>query len=272
MQRSLVSLIIGIVLAIAAIALLFNYIGGLEGEVAAPVLPETTTIIVAAEALPFGANIDAQSLRLVTWPQESIPPGSFTSMDEVFAGAEGDGDRIALSALVAGEPLLRSRISGFGERPILSRQVAEGMRAMTIRIDDVSGVAGFVLPGDRVDILLTRQDETIEDLMVTDIILQNIVVLGIDQSADQRTDEPIVARAATVEVTPEQAQKLALAQRAGDLTLALRGVTTIVEGEEIVLQVDEYDLDSARRASGPVGPTVRVRSGNTAPVTTTVRP
>jgi pilus assembly protein CpaB len=105
--------------------------------------------------------------------------------------------------------------------------------------------------------------------MVTDIILQNIVVLGIDQSADQRTDEPILARTATVEVTPEQAQKLALAQRAGTLSLALRGITTLDEIE--VLQVDERDLAN-RRAAGVAGPTVRVRTGDAAPVTRAVRP
>lgn len=271
MQRSLVSLIIGFVLAVVAVALLFNYIGDLESEVAQPVLPVTTGVVVAAEDLPFGATIQPQSLRLVNWPQDSIPSGAFTSLEEVFEGVEESGDRVALGTLVTGEPILRTRISGFGERPILSRQVSEGMRAISIRIDDVSGVAGFVLPGDRVDILLTRQDETIEDLMVTDIILQNVVILGIDQSANQQTEEPIVARAATVEVTPEQAQKLALAQRTGNLSLALRGVTSIEEGEEDTLQVDEYDLDTGRQ-QGPVLPTVRVRSGNAAPVTTTVRP
>jgi len=105
--------------------------------------------------------------------------------------------------------------------------------------------------------------------MFADIGLQNIVVLGIYQSADQRAEQPILARTATVEVTPEQAQKLVLAQSAGTLSLALRGVTTI---DEIpALQVNERDLSNRRRV-GPVGPTVRIRNGNSAPVARTVRP
>jgi pilus assembly protein CpaB len=190
------------------------------------------------------------------------------SMEELFEGVDESGDRIALGAIVVGEPVLRPRVSGFGERPILSRQVAEGMRAISIRVDDVIGVAGFVLPGDRVDILLTRQDDVNTDLMVTDIVLQSIVVLGIDQLANQQTEEPILARTATVEVTPEQAQKLALAQRAGSLSLALRGTTTLDEID--VIQVNERDL--ANRRPGFAGPTVRVRNGSAAPVTRVVRP
>ncbi len=269
MQRSIVSLIVGAVLAVIAIALLYNYVGGLQGNVAAPAAPIAINIVVAGEDIPFGATVIAESLSLVRWPQESVPAGAFMSIDEIFAGDEGTGDRVTLIAIVAGEPVLRSKVSGFGERPILSRQVAEGMRALAIRIDDVIGVAGFVLPGDRVDILLTRTNTPGGTLAVADVVLQNIVVLGIDQSADQRTDQPIVARTATVEVTPEQAQKLVLAQSAGTLSLALRGVTTV---DEIpVLQVNELNL-SNRRPAGPVRPIVRVRNGNSAPVTRTVRP
>jgi len=260
---------VGAVLAVIAIALLYNYVGGLQGNVAAPAAPVTKNIVVAGEDIPFGAPVIAESLSLVRWPQESVPAGAFMSIDEIFSEGEDTGNRVTLTAIVAGEPVLRSRVSGFGERPILSRQVAEGMRALSIRIDDVIGVAGFVLPGDRVDILLTRSSVPGGTLMVADIVLQNIVILGIDQSADQRTDQPIVARTATVEVTPEQAQKLVLAQSAGTLSLALRGVTTV--DEILALQVNERDL-SNRRPVGPGGPIVRVRNGNNAPVARTVRP
>lgn len=269
MQRSVVSLIVGVLLAVVAVALLYNYVSGLQTPVAAPA-PATVQIVVAAEDLSFGDTLDAESVALVDWPANSLPEGAFQSLDELFSGGENGGERIVLNGIVAGEPILRSRISGFGERPILSRQVSEGMRAISIRIDDVIGVAGFVLPGDRVDILLTRNSDTNTSGMVTDVVLQNITVLGIDQTADQRTDEPIVARTATVEVTPEQAQKLALAQRAGTLSLALRGATTTDEVE--VRQVDERDLSNRPPPRGPVRPTVRVRNGDGAPVARAVRP
>ena len=107
------------------------------------------------------------------------------------------------------EPVLKSKVSGFGGRAILSSMIAPDMRAMTIRINDVSGVAGFVLPGDHVDIILIRD---FGGSPVTDILLQNIKVLGIDQDANQNRQQPGVVRAVTFEVTPTQSQKLVLAQ------------------------------------------------------------
>ena len=103
-----------------------------------------------------------------------------------------------------------------------------GKRAVSIRVNDVSGVAGFLLPGDRVDVLLTRQLGTggTKDL-ATDVILQNVVVLAIDQLTDEQREKPQVARTATVEVAPDEAQKLALAMQVGNLSLALRNVVTV---------------------------------------------
>jgi pilus assembly protein CpaB len=112
------------------------------------------------------------------------------------------------------------------------------MRAVSIRVDDVSGVAGFILPGDRVDVMLTRRLEGTapDSSLATDIILQNVLVLGIDQLSDQDREKPVVARTATVAVTPEDAQKLALAQQAGTLGLALRNATSVdrVPSERVV--------------------------------------
>jgi pilus assembly protein CpaB len=97
--------------------------------------------------------------------------------------------------------------------------IADGMRAVTIRVNDVDGVAGFVLPGDRVDVALTRQADKIN---TNDVVLQNIKVLAIDQMADERTDKPSIARAVTLEVSAQDAQKLALASSVGSLSLMLR--------------------------------------------------
>jgi pilus assembly protein CpaB len=99
------------------------------------------------------------------------------------------------------------------------------MRAMTIRVNDVLGVAGFVLPGDHVDLMLTRQVENGDP--ITDILLQNVKVLGIDQRSDQSKSDPDVAKAVTVEVTPEQAQKVTLGSKVGVISLALRGMANI---------------------------------------------
>jgi pilus assembly protein CpaB len=96
------------------------------------------------------------------------------------------------------------------------------MRAATLRVDDVLGVAGFVLPGDSVDILVTRADGTEKGQVRTDVLLQGVRVLAVDQLADQAKTKPVLAKAATVEVTPAQAEKIALAAQIGSLSLALR--------------------------------------------------
>jgi pilus assembly protein CpaB len=136
----------------------------------------------------------------------------------------GGNPRLALAPIAANEPILPQRISGPGGRATLSGVIRTGMRAATIRVDDVMGVAGFVLPGDFVDVLVTRDDgEDSSKKMRTDILLESVRVLAVDQTASGEKNDPVVAKAATIEVSPEQAQKLALAGQVGTLSLALRG-------------------------------------------------
>jgi len=142
-------------------------------------------------------------------------------------------------------------VSGFGGRPTLSRQVDNGMRAVSIAVNDVVGVAGFVLPGDRVDIMLTRK---VGDTQVNEVFMQGVMVLGINQTANQQNDQPIVGRTATVEVTPEQAQKLVLAQTVGTLSFALRSIETA--GTIPTRPITEADL-GVRRPPPPNAPAVR---------------
>jgi pilus assembly protein CpaB len=230
MSRSVISLVAGLVLAVIAVVLLNYYIrnvrAGDGAQAAAPA--DVTQVLVAAVDLPFGAKLKLEDFKSVSWPTASMPEDAFHTPDEVFAGADGQ-DRIVLKPIAKDEPVLKSHISGFGAKATLSNEVPRGMRAVSIRIDDVSGVAGFLLPGDRVDVMLTRKLEGKDpnDSLATDIILQSVQVLGIDQLADQDRDKPIVARTATLAVTPQDAQKLALAQQAGTLGLALRNVNSV---------------------------------------------
>ena len=136
---------------------------------------------------------------------------------EALLGTGSAEPRRARRAISAGEPLLELKVSAFGERVTISDLIDPVKRALAIRVTDVTGVAGFVTPGDKVDIVLTRDLDGGE--MRADTILQNIVVRGTDQVADQDRDKPSVVRTVTVEVTPDEAQKLALAQQAGTLSL-----------------------------------------------------
>jgi len=284
MRRSMVSLVVGVVFAVVAVVLMYNYIQtSLQGQnvVQAPAV-ELTTTVVAARPLAFGTPIDRLALKTVQWPREALPPDGFASIEEIFAGANAPGDRIALVAVAQNEPVTKAKVSGFGGRPTLSRQVEDGMRAISIRVDDVVGVAGFVLPGDRVDIMLTRRVGGGSNNLVNEVLLQNITVLGINQTADQAADQPIVGRTATVEVTPEQAQKLVLAQQAGSLSLALRSIETA--GEITARPITEADLGTQRpppvvRRPPPANapppppppPTVRVRYAAGNPVEKQIR-
>ena len=184
-----------------------------------------TRIVVADGPLPYGSKILRRDIRLADWPAESVPKGAFTDLNEVAGISAEDADgRVALRSMAPDEPILKSKISGFGARASLSALIAPGQRAATIRVNDINGVAGFVLPGDRVDVLLTRDagEAAGRRNPVTDILLQNMKVLGIDQDANAERAQPAVVRAVTLEVTQPQAQKLTLAQNLGTLALTLR--------------------------------------------------
>lgn len=176
----------------------------------------TSTLVVASRALRFGNELSAASLREMPWPIDSMPQGGFRSIQEML----GHGKRVVLTAIEANEPVLASKITGQGQRATLSAMITDGHKAMTIRVNDVDGVAGFVLPGDRVDVMLSRQID--KGNAVNDVVLKNAKVLAIDQLADERTDKPSVAKAVTLEVDIAGAQKLALASQIGTLALTLR--------------------------------------------------
>ena len=189
-----------------------------------------TKVVVASTKLYFGNTIRNEHVRLVDWPADVLPPGSFQSVDELLGDAE---ERVVLRGMEVNEPVLKTKVSGFGGRASLSSVIAPEMRAITIRVNDVNGVAGFVLPGDHVDILLTRDRSGGQARrggginLITDVLLQNVKVLGIDQQASEQVDKPSVVKAVTLEVTQFQAQKLVLAQQVGTLSLALRNVTNV---------------------------------------------
>jgi pilus assembly protein CpaB len=180
----------------------------------------TQTIVVAVKPLRFGMEVSSSTLREIPWPQDAVPAGAFRTIADITS--EG-GRRVVLTAIEANEPVLASKITGPGQRATLSAMLQDGMRAVTIRVNDVEGVAGFVLPGDRVDVALTRhKDNNGKDRSTTEVVLQNTRVLAIDQIADERNDKPAVVKAVTLEVDTEDAQKISLAASVGTLSLMLR--------------------------------------------------
>jgi pilus assembly protein CpaB len=182
-------------------------------------------VVVAKAPLYFGSSVTPEHLKLVDWPADAVPPGAFRSVDEVLGGET----RVALRPIEPNEPVLASKISSKGGRLSLSGLIGTDKRAATIRVNDVVGVGGFLLPGDRVDVMITRTlpGDGPDAQTITDVLLQNVRVVGVDQDANEAKDKPQIVRAVTVEVTQEQAQKLALGQQVGSLSLALRNLTNV---------------------------------------------
>ncbi|KON82434.1 Flp pilus assembly protein CpaB [Azoarcus sp. PA01] len=176
-------------------------------------------IAVAAVELQLGSRIAPEAIRLVEWPSGSIPAGAFNDV------AQLDG-RVAITGIQPGEPVLESRLAPEGTKGGLSAVVPEGKRAITVRVNDVIGVAGFTLPGNYVDIMVntenTGANRNNADQMISKIVLERILVLAVAQEANRDETKPKVVNAVTLEVTPEQAERLDLARSVGNLSLVLR--------------------------------------------------
>lgn len=211
-----------------------------------------STIVVAAQPMRFGKVIEPQSLKTLEWPAEHIPEGAFVKVEDLL-DAEGK-PRYVMSSFEENEPIIASKITGAGQRATLSAVLSEGMKAVSIRVNDVLGVAGFVLPGDRVDIMLTHNRVTSTQRrgqVQTDVLLQGVRVLAVDQSADDRTDKPSVVKTVTFEVSTREAQKLTLATNIGTLSLALRNIASAS-----VEEVDAININDL--GGGPVSEALKV--------------
>jgi pilus assembly protein CpaB len=182
-------------------------------EPAAPM----SSIVVANTALAFGTVLSPENVIEIPWASSSVPEGAFPTRAALFK----EGRRVVLTPMERSELILKQKITGAGQRASLSALLEEGKRAVTVRVDDVRGVAGFVLPGDRVDVVLIRTNSEMSGRF-SDILLQNVKVLAVDQVANERQEKATVVKAVTLEVETDQAQKILLATDIGKLSLILR--------------------------------------------------
>ena len=249
--RALIMLGLAAVLGVAAVYLARGWLQSqTEKVVAKEERVDLTTVVVAKRPLSLGDEITREFVREVPWPAGVVPQGSFRKIDElVKSGSEA---RVALRSIQTNEPVLKSKVSGFGGKATMSTLIDKDMRGVTIRVNDVLGVAGFVMPGDHVDVLLTRKRN--KDEHITDVLIQDVKVLGIDQDANDNKDAPKVVRAVTLEVSPDQGQKLALASAVGTLSLSLRqSMSTGAVAHRTIRERDLVD-DNLIRSSEPSQP------------------
>ena len=232
----------------------------------APAAP-TGTIVVAGAPLGFGIALSRENIAEIPWAASRLPEGAFATRDELLR----EGRRVVLAPIQRGEPILKARVTGPGQRASLSSLLEEGKRAVTVRVDDVRGVAGFVLPGDRVDVVLIRSVSGPSGAEnYSDVLLQHVKVLAVDQLVNERQETPTIAKAVTLEVETDQAQKILLATNIGKLSLILRQAgenhpavaRRITEGDlGIEIRKVETPQPAAQLAARPTGATVEVVRG-----------
>ena len=211
-------------------------------------------IAVANTDISLGQRISPELIKLVDWPAGSTPPGSFNELVKL----EG---RVLKTSLLRGEPVLDAKLAPVGTTGGLSAVIAEGSRAITVRVNDVIGVAGFALPGNYVDIIVNTQKDgdrtSNKDQNISKIVLERILVLAVAQEVGRDETKPRVVNAVTLEVTPEQAEKLDLARSVGTLSLALRNQIdprpgTTVGATKASLLSDKLPVQLAQASASPV--------------------
>lgn len=219
-------------------------------------------VAVARTDIPLGEPILAHLVTTQKWPRDIVPPGAFIGLDAILP-ADGGEPRRARDAFVEGELLIDRKLSAFGEKLSIVQRLGTNSRAMAINVDAATAVGGFVTPGDFVDILLTQG---VRGELRAATILQNIRVIGVDQDADETKDKAGVARTVTVEVTPDQGQVLALAQKAGTLSLSLRTLEAVEDKQMQIISLRDLLRDAPAPEAQSEGkrPTVTVRRGTEA--------
>lgn len=180
-----------------------------------------STVVTLAKPLPYGHRLRRADFKEVPWPKAAIPPGAFHTISDLFAAHDSP---IAKFELAEGEVMLPAKINRNDGQSALSVLLPPGMRAVTIKVNEVRGVGGFIQPKDRVDILMTEKSSVSGKAAArrTSVLLQDILVMAIGQNVSTQDYKPTVANSVTVAVDLRDAQKLALAITVGQLSLALR--------------------------------------------------
>jgi len=220
--RAIAMLVLSVVIGLGATIVAAGWVAQ-QGHVA------SNRIVVAALDIELGSRLNPQMLKTVDWPSGSIPPGALSDPQLLQ-------DRVVKTSVLRGEPILDAKLAPVGTKGGLSAVIPEGKRAMTVRVNDVIGVAGFALPGNYVDIVVNTQLEgearNGQDKQISKIVLEHILVLAVAQEANRDETKPKVVNAVTLELTPEQAEKLDLARSVGTLSLVLRN------------QIDRKEVDT----------------------------
>ncbi|MBY5992038.1 Flp pilus assembly protein CpaB [Ferrimonas balearica] len=214
-MRSMVFVLISIAFGVGAVLMAQRWLDQSQAQVPTA---DTVPVIAMAVSVPSGTILQEKHLVQRSVPRELAPAKSYSDLQEVSG-------MVSKFPLVEGDIVSPQKLAPKGEGSVLASLISPNMRAVTIRVNDVVGVAGFLLPGNRVDVLVTlkqRPDAGVDWAANTEVILSNLKVLAVDQKANQDSNQPLVVRAVTLEVTLEQAETLMSARNKGNIQLALR--------------------------------------------------
>ncbi|SFC07920.1 Flp pilus assembly protein CpaB [Tropicimonas isoalkanivorans] len=256
-MSAILTTLVGLAVAGGSAYLARDYVERSKASASVSEEAELVSVLVARSDIALGQAIEAHLLETIAWPRDSVPGGVYTDRGELLA-PQGQHPRRAKRAISQGELIMKSKVSEYGEKVTIGQTLGPNLRAMAIKVSAETAVGGFVTPGDSVDVVLTQGNR--EELRAV-TILQNIRVIGVDQDADEHADTPEVARTVTVAVTPEQSQRLALAQRAGTLSLTLRNFEAAETQQLDLIKLSDILIDAP--LEDKVSRTVLVRRGNT---------
>jgi pilus assembly protein CpaB len=261
---ALLVLVLGLFLAGGAVWYMYGQFKIMEAQLrdATPqvIRVPTVTVAVAKKNLLYGQPIDKDSVGLIEWPKDSVPKNAFTDLAQLFS--DGVDNRVVLRRMDKDEPVLKSKVSGFGERATVAALLAPGMLAHTLKVDSTSSVGGFLLPGTHIDLLLTLNDT--RDGLSTYFLMQNIEVIAVDQDTDTDRIAARVARTVTIQVTPDELKTVTLASSVGRITIALRGFNSTEQFSSESLTRRQLLGEDTAPVAAPRAPdiTVRVRKGS----------
>jgi pilus assembly protein CpaB len=266
MRRPANILLLAIVIGAVAAALVYRYVRSQQEVMEAALnaarttAPATTAdtvpVVVAGEIIPIGTKIEPGQLKVVNWPKDAQPEGA-------FADPAAIGGRFTRVGIEKNLPLTQAQLvdASFGLLPML---ITEGMRGMSVRVDSVTGVSGFITPNSHVDVLVAATPEGTGDKgMRSKIVLQNIKVLATGMTIEQRDNKPVEVPTVTLLVSPEDAEKLTLATRESVVQLALRNyqdeVAVVTAGATTATLFGKQEAPSPPAASPPVARVQRRR-------------
>ena len=243
-KRAIIMLILSILAGVVAVMLAARWLGQQAAE-------KTVQIVVARSDMMQGQAVGVTSLEALSWPAATVPEGAFNDVKAL----EG---RVVRTPIFKGEPILQVKLAPVGAKAGLDSVIKDGKRAITVKVNEVYGVAGFLQPGSYVDLLVNLKDK--RDNPMSKIVLERVLVLAVAQNTDRPEEgKARVVNAVTLEVSPEQAEKIDLARSIGTLSLVLRNQVDMKAGATD--GAERKDLFSQHRLRGRAGLGARCRQG-----------